>query len=78
MSLQHVIMIYTLLSCEAYTLLRQMDMGYLTRAHIWVRAVHTKGGQAQTNLYKSWLRGTETNAPPGDQTQWLRIGIPTL
>ena len=39
--------------------LRQMDMGSLTRAQIWVRAVHTKGaGQAQTSLHKSGLGGT--------------------
>ena len=41
------------------TLLRQMDMGSLTCAHIRVRAVHTKRGQAQTSLLKSWLGGTE-------------------
>ena len=34
-------------------LLRQMDMGSLTCAHIWVRAVHTKGGQEQAGLHKS-------------------------
>ena len=38
-----------------HTLLPQMDMGCLTWAKIWVRAVHTKGGQAQTNLRKCWL-----------------------
>ena len=43
------------------TLLRQMDMGSLTCAQIWVRAVHTKGGQAQTSLRKSWLGGTQKN-----------------
>ena len=45
--------------CEAYTLLRQMDMGSLTSAQTWVHAVHTKGGQAQTNLHKSWLCGIQ-------------------
>ena len=30
------------------TLLRQMDMGSFTCAQIWVRAIRTKGGQAQT------------------------------
>ena len=35
------------------TLLRQMDMGSLTCAQIWVLAVHAKGGQAQTSLHKS-------------------------
>ena len=40
-------------------LLRQMDLGSLTCAQSWVRAVHTKGGQAQTSLHKSWLGGTE-------------------
>ena len=34
-------------------LLRQMDMGSLTCAQIWVRAVHMNGGQAQTSLHKS-------------------------
>ena len=42
-----------------HTLLRQMDMGSLTCAQIWVRAVHTKGGQGQTSLHKSWLGGTD-------------------
>ena len=32
------------------TILRQMDLGYLTCAQMWMRTVHTKGGQAQTNL----------------------------
>ena len=41
------------------TLLRQMDMGSLTCAQIWVRAAHTKGGQAQASLHKSRLGGTE-------------------
>ena len=41
------------------TLLRQMHMGCLTCAQIWVRVVHTKGDQAQTRLHKSWLGGTE-------------------
>ena len=41
------------------TLLWQMDMGSLTCARIWVRAVHTKAGQAQRSLHKSWLWGTE-------------------
>ena len=35
-----------------HRLLRQMDMGSLTCAQIRVRAVHTKGGQAQTSLRK--------------------------
>ena len=39
------------------TLLRQMNMASLTCAQIWVRAVHTKGSQAQTCLRKSWLGG---------------------
>ena len=38
------------------TLLRQMDMGSLTCAQIWVRIIlHTKGSQAQTSVHKSWL-----------------------
>ena len=28
----------------------EMDMGSLTCGYIWVRAVHTKGGRAQTSL----------------------------
>ena len=44
--------------CEAY-FLRQMDMGSLTCAQIWVRAVHTKRVQAQRDLHKSRLGGTE-------------------
>ena len=35
------------------TLLRQIDMEYLTCAQIWVRAVHSKGGGAQLSLQKS-------------------------
>ena len=34
-------------------LLRQMNMGSLTCAQIRVRALHTKGGQAQTSLHRS-------------------------
>ena len=34
------------------TLLRQMDMGSLTWAQSWVRAVHTNGGETQTSLHK--------------------------
>ena len=62
-------------------LLRQMDMVSLTCAHIWVRAVHTKWGEAHTSLHKSWLGGTEqlpaTLTRTGDRTQGLRIWIPT-
>ena len=36
----------------------QMDMRSLPCSQIWVRAVHTKGGQAQTSLHKSWLGRT--------------------
>ena len=48
-------------------------MGCLTCAHIWVRAVHTKGSQAQTSLDKSSVGGTEKlplTLPrlPGDRT----------
>ena len=35
------------------TLLQRIDMGSLTCAQIWVRAVHTKGDQAETSLHKS-------------------------
>ena len=41
------------------TLWRQMYMGSSTWVQIWVRAVHTKGAQAQTSLHKSWLGGSE-------------------
>ena len=51
---------------------------------IWVRAVHTKGGQAQMSLQgKSWLGGTETLPLTLPRqgidfiTQGLRIWIPT-
>ena len=67
-------------------LLRQMDMGSLTCAQVWVGAVHTKGCRAQTSLYKNRLGRVNRNncylvtypAPPGDWTQGLRIWIPTL
>ena len=39
--------------------MKQTNNGSLTCAQIWVRAVHTKGGQAQISLHKSWLRETE-------------------
>ena len=38
---------------------RQMGMESPTSACNWARIVHTKGGQAQTSLHKSWLGGTE-------------------
>ena len=41
------------------TRLQQLDMGLLMCAQIWVRAVHTKGGLAQTSLHKCWLGRTE-------------------
>ena len=41
------------------TLLREMDIGSLTCVHIWMHAVHTTLGQAQTSLHKSWLGGKE-------------------
>ena len=40
------------------TLLRQMDMGSLTGAQMWERAVHTQGGQAQRRLRKKLIGGT--------------------
>ena len=40
-------------------ILRQMDLESLTCAQIWMRAVHMKGGEAQTNPHESWLGGTE-------------------
>ena len=64
-------------------LLRQMDMGSfsVTCAQIWVRAIHTKRGQAQARLHTSWLGGIEKlphPVLPGDQIQGLRIWIPML
>ena len=47
------------------TLLRHMDMGPLTCAQIWVRAVHTKGDQAQTSLHKN-----------GQKTEKLSLTLP--
>ena len=44
-------------------------------------AIHTKRGQTQTSLHKSWLWGIEKlphPALPGDQTQGLQIWIPML
>ena len=38
------------------TLLRQMDMGSLTRTQIWVRAIHTKGGQQQNKSAQELTR----------------------
>ena len=46
--------------CEAYSFTTD-GYGILMYTQIWVRAVHMKGGQAKTNLYKSWLGGTEKN-----------------
>ena len=65
------------------TPLRRMDMGSsLTCAQIWVRAVHTEGGQAQTSPHKSRPRRDRKTAPhpapPGDRTQGHRIWILTL
>ena len=51
-----------------HTILQQMDMGCLTCAQIWVCVIHIyrcmKGGQAQTNIHKSWLEGTENCFSP--------------
>ena len=57
------------------TPLRQMDMGSLT---FWVRAVHTKGGQAiKKSQELTWRdrknRPIDHPAPPGNRTQGLRI-----
>ena len=38
----------------AYSFATDVYIGSLTCAQIWVCAVHTKGGQAQTSLHKSW------------------------
>ena len=58
------------------TLLRQMDIWYLTCAHIF-GACRTHD-RAQIRLHKSWPSGTENlfltpRTPPGDRTQGLRI-----
>ena len=46
------------------TLLRQMDMGSLTCAHIWMPCrTHEGGDQAQTGLHKSWLGGINKKLP---------------
>ena len=63
------------------TLLRQMDMGSLTCAQTWVRAVHTKGvgaegGQTQTSLHKSWLGGIEKNCPTPCPTRGSNAPLP--
>ena len=53
--------------CEAYTLLRQVDiiiMGSLTSADMWVRAVHTNGVQAHTTSVQGGLRGIENCPSP--------------
>ena len=53
-------------------------MGSLTCAQIWVRSVHTKGGQAQTRLHKSGLGGTEKRLLTLQPHHGLQISIPTL
>ena len=49
------------------TLSRQMDIGSLTCAQIWARAVHTKGGgggQTQTNKPVKGLTGRDRKLVP--------------
>ena len=59
------------------TLLRQMDMGSLTWAQIWVLAAHTKGGSSTNKSAQELTRRDRKTAhhlaPPGDRTQGLRI-----
>ena len=55
--------------CEAYPFTGQMDMGSLTCAHVWARAVHIKG-QAQLNKSAQELTRRDRKtvplpAPPG-------------
>ena len=49
-------------SCEVYFFLRQMNMGSLTYAPIWVRAIHTNGGQAQMSA-QDWTWRNRKTAP---------------
>ena len=48
--------------CEACSFTTERCVGSLTRAHIWMRAVHTKEGQTPTSLHNNWLEGIETFA----------------
>ena len=61
--------------CVRHTLLRQMGMGSLTCAQIWVQVEHTKGGHARTSLHKSWLGETQKTvpqpAPPQGIEPWV-------
>ena len=65
--------------CEAYSFTTDGYMRSLTCAQIWVRAVHTKEGQAQTSLHKSWLGGTEKLplALPGTPLRYLHSDTST-
>ena len=64
--------------CEAYTVLQQMDMGYLMCTHIlgvcpgwW----YTPRGVRHKQVYTRVDSEAQNNGPsPGDQTQGLRIG----
>ena len=63
------------------TLLRQIDMGYLTCAQIWVRAVHTKGGQAQAIKYApelTWRDRKTVPHPAQFNSQFNSIQITSL
>ena len=69
------------------TLLRQMDMGSLTCAHILGVYVHTKGGgggcsHKQVCPRVDWdprdIKAVPHPAPPRDRTQDLRIRNPML
>ena len=44
-------------------LLRQMDMGSLTCAQIWMHAIHMKGGHAQASVHNSLDSEWQKNCP---------------
>ena len=65
-------------------LLRQMDIGSLTCAQIWVRSVHTKGWLGRnksTSAQELTRRGRKPvlhPAPLGDRTQGLQVKVKGL
>ena len=67
--------------CEAYSFATD-GYGILTCVQMWVRAIHTKGVQAQTSMRQEVTWRDRKTAPhtalPGDQTQGLPIRIPTI
>ena len=51
------------------TLLQHMDLGSLTCARIWVRAIHAKGGQALTRVESEGQKKIVPHpVPPGYQS----------